>query len=43
MVCHELQRWYARATHGRPAQMRRLLLPTFGALVCLSLTTASFA
>lgn len=38
IVCHELQRWYARA--GEP---RRIWLPVFGALVCLSLATASFA
>jgi len=43
IVSHELQRWYARASEARPAPIRRLLLPAFGALVCLSLATASFA
>ena len=43
IVCHELQRWYARAIDARPAPIRRLLLPAFGALVCFSLATASFA
>jgi hypothetical protein len=41
IVSHELQRWYARATSGR--QSRRLLLPALGALVCLSIATASLA
>ena len=43
ILTHELQRWYARAANGRRPRSQRLLLPLVGALVCLSVATASLA
>jgi hypothetical protein len=43
ILTHELQRWYARRASSSHPRMGRLLLPMVGALVCLSLATASLA